>query len=167
MPDLFPVLATHCPFAIHACVIRKAIVNAAGGFDVSLKTCEDWDLWQRIARIGARFEGVKELMAFYRMRNNSLSTDGMQLLSDALRVLTQAHATDDRLKYLNLLHPWGEPAALLPARKLIIITWVGGLLMGNGQRATHILTHFSDDIDPSVDPFHIAETLFDSGIIAS
>ena len=167
VPDLFPVLAMHCPFSIHACVIRKALVNAAGGFDVSLKTCEDWDLWQRIARIGARFEGVKELMAFYRMRNNSLSSDGMQFLSDALQVLTQAHAADDRLKHLNLLHPGGEPAALLPARKLAITTWIAGLLMGSGQRATHILTHFSDDIDPSLDPFHIAEIIFDSAIIAS
>ncbi len=167
MPDLFPVLAVHCPFAIHACVIRKTLVIAAGGFDLSFKNCQDWDLWQRIARIGVRFKGVKELMAFYRMRNNSLSSDGMQFLTYAIRVLGQAHFVDERLKHLDLRHPKGEPAALLPTRKLFIATWTAGLLIGNGQSAANILSHLSFVGDPSLDPYNIAEIIFDSAIISS
>ena len=165
LPDLFPVLAKFCPFAIHACVIRKSLVELAGGFDTSLKTCEDWDLWLKIARIGARFEAVKEVMAFYRMVPNSLSSNGLQFFRDAIRVLEHAYSADDRLKNLNLLHPEGEPAELLPGRKLFIATWLGGLLIGDGKEAAHLLGLLSNDRDPSLEPYWVADNIFDSAII--
>ena len=65
--DLFPTLARRAAFPVHACIVRKGVVNDVGRFEVSLRTCTDWDLWQRIARTGARFGAVQEVLAFYRM----------------------------------------------------------------------------------------------------
>ncbi len=73
--DLFAAFARACIIAIHACIIRRSLVEAVGGFDPALRTCEDWDLWQRIARTGARFGVMHEVYAFYRMRPASASVD--------------------------------------------------------------------------------------------
>ena len=51
--ELFADLAHFNVFAIHTCIVRRSLVEIVGGFDTSLRTCEDWDLWQRIARTGA------------------------------------------------------------------------------------------------------------------
>ena len=50
LAELFPITSRRCPFAIHACVVERAMVVAAGGFDETLVVGEDWDLWQRLAR---------------------------------------------------------------------------------------------------------------------
>ncbi|MBV9085251.1 MAG: glycosyltransferase family 2 protein, partial [Acidobacteriaceae bacterium] len=63
--DLFEYFACACHFAIHACILRRDLALAVGGFDPSLTTCEDWDLFQRVARTGARFARVPEVLAFY------------------------------------------------------------------------------------------------------
>ena len=68
--DMFAVFARHSAFAMHACIVRRLLVDAVGGFDTSLRTCEDWDLWQRIARTGSRFGVIREVLAFYRMRRS-------------------------------------------------------------------------------------------------
>ena len=68
--DLFPTLARRAAFPVHACIVRKSLVEEVGKFDTSLRTSPDWDLWQRIARTGARFGAVHEVLAFYRMRPN-------------------------------------------------------------------------------------------------
>jgi glycosyltransferase involved in cell wall biosynthesis len=53
--DFFPVAARFCPIPIHACVVRRRLVQELGGFDDRQRLCADWDLWQRLARAGARF----------------------------------------------------------------------------------------------------------------
>src|SRR5262249_1831849 len=63
--DLFETLGRASPFPIHAALARRAIVREAGGFDPRLIACEDWDLWQRIARTGARFAPVANTGAIY------------------------------------------------------------------------------------------------------
>ncbi|MEG8037917.1 glycosyltransferase [Sphingomonas sp. LR60] len=83
--------------AIHSVLVPRALVRAVGGFDPGLVTCEDWDLWLRIARTGARFVGVATPLAFYRMQPRSLSRDFTRLTADALVVLARARTSDDRV----------------------------------------------------------------------
>src|SRR4029453_6544692 len=45
-------LASYNPFYTHACLVRRTVFDAFGGFDAALRICEDWDLWQRMARAG-------------------------------------------------------------------------------------------------------------------
>jgi len=53
--DPVRALSLSCPLAIHSIIARRQTVLDAGLFDESLKTSEDWDLWLRVARVGARF----------------------------------------------------------------------------------------------------------------
>jgi hypothetical protein len=73
--------------AIHSILIRRNIVAQLGGFDTSLRTCEDWDLWRRVAALGTRFLPVPEPLAFYRLRQGSLTHDTRQMVRDAYVVL--------------------------------------------------------------------------------
>jgi peptidoglycan/xylan/chitin deacetylase (PgdA/CDA1 family) len=73
--------------AIHCFLARRTIVAQVGGFDPTLRTCEDWDLWRRTALTGAVFVGIADVLAFYRMSSQSLTADRRQLIHDAMTVL--------------------------------------------------------------------------------
>ncbi len=83
------VFAYGFPIAIHCFLLKKRILLDVGGFDTTLKTCEDWELWQRIAATGAKFVRVPRHLSFYRMRQGSLSLDVEQVLLDATSVLAR------------------------------------------------------------------------------
>lgn len=41
---------------------RRELFDRAGGFDVSLKYCMDWDLWIKFKKAGARFERMPDYL---------------------------------------------------------------------------------------------------------
>jgi GT2 family glycosyltransferase len=53
-----------CRWPIHAALVRRQAVLAAGGFDATLKNAEDYALWLRIAT-PAPIVRVPEVLAFY------------------------------------------------------------------------------------------------------
>jgi hypothetical protein len=113
--DPFGVLVQRCEPAIHCMLVPRAVLGSVGGFDVTLRTCEDWDLWLRIARTGIAFRGTAQALASYRMRAYSLST-GPALGDDAGRVLAIARTADPRVD--NPAPPYAQgwreaPGALL------------------------------------------------------
>jgi GT2 family glycosyltransferase len=62
-----------CPFNVHAVVVRRALVDACGGFDETLRGgAEDWDMWFRLLRHGYRFEPNEHLVGAYRQRRASM-----------------------------------------------------------------------------------------------
>jgi hypothetical protein len=75
MPDLakdpFEDFARGCPVAIHAVLVDREIIVRIGGFDTTLGNCEDWDLWQRVARFPGRGVLVDEGLAYYRTDGTS------------------------------------------------------------------------------------------------
>jgi hypothetical protein len=130
------VFARFCGVAIHAVLIERALVLRVGGFDESLRTCEDWDLWQRIARLGGRWVHVDAALAFYRIGEQTLSHDVAPLMSDAAIVIGRGHGRDDRLCGLDLAHPdgvadpGGEQAA---AARACFALWCAGIECGHGR----------------------------------
>ena len=92
----FETFARSCLVAIHAVLIEREIVVRVGGFDTALRTCEDWDLWQRVARLGERWIHVDAALSYYRTNEHSLSGDVEPVLSrwchrdpdEALRQMT-------------------------------------------------------------------------------
>ena len=82
------------PFRIHALLVDRKTIVELGGFDVSLRTCEDWDLWQRVARRGKRWVMVDEPLAFYRTSPNSLTRNSTQMLADAEIVIARGFSAD-------------------------------------------------------------------------
>lgn len=165
LTDLFPVFARRCSLLIHACVFRKALADSVGGFDISLSTSEDWDFWQRIARTGARFGAVKEILGFYRMRPNSLSREGNRTFANAMRVLTQGHSPDPRVPNPHPSHAEGEPREALAKLRLEKSSWHAGLVIGSGKDAQHLLKLLVNDRAPNVWPPIIAHRMFKSVLL--
>ncbi len=93
----FEVFAERTGAAIHCFLSSRDLVRSVGGFDVGLATCEDWDLWLRIARTGARLTGVPEILAFYRTGEASLSSDVRRMVRDAARVIALSREPDPRV----------------------------------------------------------------------
>lgn len=164
-PDMFPSLAHYCPFAIHSCIVRKKIIEDVGGFDTSFKTCGDWDLWQRVARTGAKFQMVKETMAFYRTTSNSLSSDGNQFCMNGLQVISNAYAIDKRVPNPKQEYITGVQAHDFAKRKFYFVTWSAGLLIGASKPALHLLEHLKGLTAENPDSHMLAETLLDSIVI--
>ena len=165
--DLFPILARRAAFPVHACVVRKSLVSAVGNFDCSLHTCPDWDLWQRVARTGARFGAVREVLAFYRMRPTSASMRAHQILADGLWVLTRGHAPDPRVRNPLPVHAKGAPPEGVRTQEYYLLSWCAGLLLGRGEDARALLETVRDHDYPDLSPEAVAQCIFDAGPLSS
>ncbi len=165
--DLFPTLARRSAFPVHACVVRKALVEEAGGFEPSLRTCTDWDLWQRVARTGALFGAVDEVLAFYRMTASGASLDAWRLLEDDLRVLRQGHSSDPRVRNPKPEHAGGAPPEGVRTQEFYLLSWCAGLLLGRGGDARPLLGMVGGDSFPELYPAAVAQCIFEAAVLAN
>jgi peptidoglycan/xylan/chitin deacetylase (PgdA/CDA1 family) len=137
--DLFEPFTRFCAFSVHACVVRKSLVTGVGGWDTTLRTCEDWDLWQRVARTGAQFAELHQVLALYRMRPGSASRDAGRYVEDGVRVIQRAHSRDPRVRLPHPQHAAGAPADNLAEALFRFICWPAGLVLGAGGDACPLL----------------------------
>ncbi|MBR1170973.1 trifunctional glycosyltransferase/class I SAM-dependent methyltransferase/polysaccharide deacetylase [Bradyrhizobium liaoningense] len=91
--DPIAAFASSCATIIHSVLVRKAAVVAVDGFDTSLRTCEDWDLWQRVAKRGGSWVHVRENLSYYSITDKSLTQDIDQMMTDAHVVIGRGFAT--------------------------------------------------------------------------
>jgi glycosyltransferase involved in cell wall biosynthesis len=75
-----------------AAIVRRELVERAGGFDESLTSLEDWDLWLRITRDGARWRCVDRPLAEYRVRAAGMHQNVDRMRRNRLRVLDKLFA---------------------------------------------------------------------------
>jgi len=120
----FEVMARRCGAALHCFLLNRVLIAQLGGFDESLRTCEDWDLWQRAARAGARFVAVPRPLAFYRMSPTSLTCNFGTVIADAEIVIARGFSEDHRVC---------QPAA----------AHVGGADPNFGGSVDHALSYFA------------------------
>ncbi|MEB3047716.1 trifunctional glycosyltransferase/class I SAM-dependent methyltransferase/polysaccharide deacetylase [Rhizobium mulingense] len=114
--------SSFCALAIHTVVFPKSLFERVGGMDESLQTCEEWDLWLRMAFAGAEFRRVDACLAFYRMKPGSLSGDPTKLVRDAICVTTKAEALR---KQHGLPAEGRESGWITPAiSRLRMLVWV-------------------------------------------
>jgi glycosyltransferase involved in cell wall biosynthesis/peptidoglycan/xylan/chitin deacetylase (PgdA/CDA1 family)/2-polyprenyl-3-methyl-5-hydroxy-6-metoxy-1,4-benzoquinol methylase len=145
--DLFKYFAFQCHFAIHACVLRRDLALAVGGFDASLTTCEDWDFFQRVARTGARFGRVPEVLAFYHIRADSASQDSRRCVADARVVLNRGHGRDPRMRIAAAAHAEGRVAAYRDLAFYYVITYFAAQEIGAGRDGLDLLE--LEDLPPA------------------
>ena len=161
-PDLFQHFAFHCHFAIHACVLRRGLALAVGGFDSSLTTCEDWDFFQRVARTGARFGRVQEVLAFYYIRSDSASRDNRRCLVDARTVVERAHRADPRLRGVAGAHAEGLIPDCRDSALYNMAIWCGAREIGAGRNGLDLLDN--KDLAPAagLSAVFVAEGILES-----
>lgn len=70
-------------------VAPRAAILEAGGFDVNLSMCADWDLWIRLAR---RLAGayIEKPLVLYRVHGESMSANVRRYETDAMYMLAKA-----------------------------------------------------------------------------
>ncbi len=81
------LLGERCTVLLSSVVARKQSVMAVGMFDESLRYAEDYDLWLRMARSGARLAYQRKVLLNKRRHSESLTADGKKLFENALHVL--------------------------------------------------------------------------------
>lgn len=74
-------------FVFSSTLIRRALLELVGGFDETLNSVEDYDMWLRLLLTGAEPALVDEPLADYRIRSDSLSADRTTVDRSARRVL--------------------------------------------------------------------------------
>jgi peptidoglycan/xylan/chitin deacetylase (PgdA/CDA1 family) len=160
--DLFGVFARTCAIVIHSCLVRADLVRRAGGFDESLVTCEDWDLWQRLARLGARFAATPETVAVYRMRRASASRAGRRMLEDGLAVIDRGHGDDPRLPDVTV--PEGSRPSLAgrDVARTYFLCYAAGLEIAAGRDGAGLIDLLGERLSANVDPAGVADTVFES-----
>ena len=80
-----------------AVAFNRSLLLQSGNFDSSLKSAEDWDLWIRFYKVGAKLGISEKSSCFYRISENSMSRQ-FQTMYDALKkVSMQACSIDYRI----------------------------------------------------------------------
>jgi glycosyltransferase involved in cell wall biosynthesis len=86
------LLRQECNVMICSMMRREAVLRA-GLFDESLRSVEDFDLWLRIIKQGGRIAYHREVLARYRRRQGSLSSDPIWMCKHILKVLDKTKET--------------------------------------------------------------------------
>ena len=74
--------------AVHAFLASRHAVCACGGFDPTLPSCEDWDLWIRlVVHGGLPVASVGRVGAYYRRYAGSMSTNGLLMDTAAYAII--------------------------------------------------------------------------------
>jgi glycosyltransferase involved in cell wall biosynthesis len=109
-------------------VFRRRVVDAIGGFDSSLRGNEDFDYWMRAAIAGFRFRRNPEPLAWYRRRDDSLSSNTVRMLEGAILVCRKLRPLigdcperdllDLQIEYYETEHEAARVRAALATRNL-------------------------------------------------
>ena len=164
MESPFARSARTCPFAIHAAMVRRDAVTAAGGFDRSVSICQDWDLWQRLARSGLSFSAVGGHMVDVRMRPGSLSSDSLNLCREGLVMIERGFGPDPRVTNAHPGHINGESVSGLTAARAYYLLWSLGNAIGRGENIEPLLRLAETCFEPTPD-MHGATATFVDGLL--
>lgn len=143
--DLVGELSRTCPFTIHCCLVRRPEIVAVGGFDPTLRTCEDWDLWRRLALRGVPIAAVPDSMAYYGRRDDSLSTDFAQLLADGWRVILRSEK---------------EPPVAARSAAAVHLFWCGGALVAQQRDVSAALAPCAPLARTPLEPGDLARAFY-------
>ena len=82
-------------------MIRRSLIEDAGGFDPVLSQCADWDMWLRLSLV-TRFEPIDVPLVRYRQAPGSMSSDPRLLERDTFEMLDKFYSTDISDRYRRL-----------------------------------------------------------------
>lgn len=89
------LLRNDCNVITSGVVARRLALIEAGLFDESLRNAQDFEMWTRMAKRGARLAYQRKVLLRYRCREGSLSGDEMNRLQREIRVYQHIAATYD------------------------------------------------------------------------
>jgi len=113
--DVLPDLLLGNLIHTHAAVVRRELVERASGFDETLTSVEDWDLWLRLSLDGAVWRCIDLPLAEYRVREGGMHGNPSRMLENRLRVLTKVFEDPRLPPALGTLRAQAERNAFIAA----------------------------------------------------
>ncbi|WFU39382.1 trifunctional glycosyltransferase/class I SAM-dependent methyltransferase/polysaccharide deacetylase [Bradyrhizobium sp. CB82] len=167
--NAFERFARTCATFIHTVLVLKSAVAKVGGFETSLRTCEDWDLWQRIARCGGRWIHVDEKLSYYRISDRSLTQDVKRMLADAQVVIARGFSSDDRVGEPAPAHQAGASIAYgtAAAAYAYFVLWCAGFDCGRRNASDPSLEALSDIPKTQASADDITTVLLDAVMVGA
>ena len=83
-------------------LVKKQAILAVGGYDESLTSCIDWDMWLRLAHQGYRFYCLDEFLGIVRMHTRNVQRDWIKIVKGRVEIMEK----------MNRLLPGREERAL-------------------------------------------------------
>jgi glycosyltransferase involved in cell wall biosynthesis len=81
VPSLASLRASNVLGTTSTCIVRRAAFLYAGGFDETLASCQDWDLWLRLLQIGPCVTVPQPLVRYHIDAPDRISRDLAKVLS--------------------------------------------------------------------------------------
>ncbi|TPG16479.1 glycosyltransferase [Sphingomonas koreensis] len=163
--DALAVCAAGPPGAIHSFLVKREIVIAAGGFDETLRTNEDWDLWLRLAQRRSRFATTPARLAYYWSTPNSLSRSAGQMVHDASIVQLRAIALDVAPR--RGLEAFDRRSLTINELALRDALWSAGVAIGQGTPVPPLFDHIGATVDYRYQKTQLARQLFDGLVVGT
>jgi glycosyltransferase involved in cell wall biosynthesis len=159
IPETFEGLVEENILGAPSVVFRKDLFDQVGGFDGSLPTTQDYDLWLRLARV-SRFVCLDVPTVKWRIHGKNKHLNRVQKLKDRVRILTRPENIGHlgfvgrRFRIARLYYeyavefeglglPWAAARAYLRAVALYPFVgryyWTGGTLGFSGWRPVRTL----------------------------
>ena len=89
------LISGKCNVITSGVVARRRLILEVGLFDEQLRNSQDFELWVRLVRHGARANYQRKVLLRYRYHENSLSGDALNQIKRELRVLGKIESSYD------------------------------------------------------------------------
>lgn len=93
-PDLSEMLLGN-PFHVGSVLVRKRWLDHVGTFDETLRACEDWDLWLRLAKDGCQMGWVAQPVSLYRIHHQQMTRGAERMRTAMFMVLDKTFGYPD------------------------------------------------------------------------
>lgn len=93
IPEIFKGNLGPC----HSISVSKELVKAAGAFDETLNSVEDWDFWTRTVKAGGRQKLIQQPLVYYRYSRNSMSRNPFVMYAALKTVIERGPKKDSRI----------------------------------------------------------------------
>jgi len=93
--DAEALICGRCNVITSAVLARRELILKVGLFDETLRNSQDFDLWIRLAKQGARFNYQRKVLVGRRIYAGSLASDPLKSFAGELRVLEKTKLRDD------------------------------------------------------------------------
>lgn len=127
--DIVQNMYVESPFAHPSVMFRRSAVVNAGGYR-DMGWAEDYDLWLRLLRRGARFAKLAEALLCWRDHPQRLSRTGSHCSLDAFRRCKAHFLSENHLKHSRSVTLWGAGQEGKAWRKVLagqginVVRWI-------------------------------------------
>lgn len=110
--DIYNNLFTN-PFIHPSMMFKKSIIEKVGGYDKTLTRRQDYDLWFKCSKAGAKFANIDESLLLYRFTNDTHKKQNLNLM------LSQAKIGFKGVRLLNQPY-WKAIACYVPVVRSLL-----------------------------------------------